>query len=230
MFVKDNRLATLLDAVNCKELHLFTKELNHEETEALVRAMTSRVEILHLAVHFEFHMDYETFSKYKGDGKCTEVHIIDCPDYHLSPLLDSVNCKELHLFTGSKDLCQDETEALVRAMTSRVEIVHLGLAGSQVETGQHKETVTLDFDTLKMYRGDGKCTEVHCNGVYIGWSEFVVDFDDDDHVDLITSSDGYIRGRKNKWLDDEDVETWAEQMNWDLKVENQDGDYLLSRK
>jgi len=208
--LEDNRLATLFDAVDCKELHLLTEILNQEETEALVRAMTTRVEILRLNLHMEWDMAYDTFSKYKGDGKCTELHINDCPDYHLSPLLDSVNFKELHLhpFTGSKNLSQGETEALVRAMTSRVEIVHLG--GS-------KDGVTLDFETLKMYKGDGKCREVHCNGVSIGWS-------------WLLGVDGDILGRKDKWLTDESAATWAEQMNWDLKVKIQNCEYLLSRK
>ena len=111
-------------------------------------------------------------------------------------------------------------------MTSRVEILHLG--GS-------KDGVTLDFETLKMYKGDGKCREVHCNGVLIGWSWFdnpydYCDFDDDDHKNLITAGDGDILGRKDKWLDDESAATWAEQMNWDLKVKIQTCEYLLSRK
>ena len=170
-------------------------------------------------------MDYDTFSKYKGDGKCTELHIYDNTDY-LSPLLDSVNCKELHLFTTSKDPSKGDTEALVRAMSSRVEILHLG--GSN-------DGVTLDFDTLKMYKGDGKCREVHCNSVCIGWSWFdgpheSWDFEEEERKKLITASDGYILGMKDKWLDDESAETLAKQMNWDLHVKIQNCQYLLSRK
>jgi len=226
----DNHLAALLDAVNCKELHLFTGSLNQEETEALVRAMTSRVEILHLALHTMFYMDYDAFGKYSGDGKCTELHIIHHPESHLSPLLDSVNIKELHLFAGSTDWNRDETEALVRAMSSRVEILHLG--GKDED---HKDTVTLDFDTLKMYKGDGKCREVHCNKVCIGWSKFDTlydywDFDEDDYENLITSSECYVYGMKNKWLDEEGAKNWAGQMNWDFRVKNQDCNYVLSRK
>ena len=174
----------------------------------------------------EWDLDYDTFGKYKGDRKCKELHIFDSPDYYLSPLLDSVNCKELHLFAGIKELDHDETEALVRAMTSRVEIVHLG--GS-------RETVTLRFDTLKMYKGDGKCSEVHCNRLCIGQSKFdgprdYWDFNEEDHENLIYSGDGFIFGMKDKWLDDESAKTWAEEMNWDLEVKIQNGEYLLSRK
>ena len=56
------------------------------------------------------------------------------------------------------------------------------------------------------------------------------DFDEDDYENLITSSECYVYGMKDKWMDEESAETWAGQMNWDLKVINQDGEYLLSRK
>ena len=233
-------LATLLDAVNCKELQLFAEKLNKEETEALVRAMTSRVEILHLYLQFMFDLDHDSFSKYNGDGKCKEVHIFNHSECHLLSLLDSVNCKELYLYTETKILREDETEALVRAMTSRVEILHLGRKDEE-----YKDTVTLDFDTLTKYKGDVKCREVHCNKLCIGWSDaddpfYRFDDDDDDQDDddadergqgsYITWDDGYVYGMQDKWMDNESAEAWAEQMNWDLKVINQDGEYILSRK
>merc|ERR1712137_4786 len=62
---------------------------------------------------------------------------------------DSLHCKELHL---AQRLNQEETEALVRAMTSRVEIVHLG---------NRDGVISLDINTLTKYKGDGKCREVH---------------------------------------------------------------------
>ena len=228
--LEDYNLETLLDAVNCKELHLNINILNQEETEALASAMTSRIETLHLSVDHMFHMDYDAFSKYKGDGKCTEVHIYNHPDNYLSPLLDSVNIKELHLFSGSTELNQDETEALVRALTSRVEILHLG--GKDED---NKNTVTLDFDTLKMYKGDGMCRSVHCNSVCIGWSKFdtlyeYCDFDEDDHENLISCSESYVYGMKDMWLNEEGAENWAGKMNWDLRVKNQDCEFVLSRK
>ena len=162
----------------------------------------------------KWDMAYDTFSKYKGDGKCTELHINDCPDYHLSPLLSSVNFKELHLFTGS--LNQEETEALVRAMTSRVEIVHLGERNS----GGWLH-VSLDFDTLTKYKGDGTCREVHCNYLRIGWS-------DDDVDDSFDSCESPEQVSKDKYIDATSAQTWAEKMNWDL--EQFSGGYLLSRK
>ena len=200
-------MAILLDNIQCKELYLVKQTLNQEETEALVRAMTSRVEILRLDFSNEWDMDYDTFSKYKGDGKCRELHIIDCPDS--VQILDSVNCKELHLFTQSNGLSKDETEALVRAMTSRVEIVHLG-GGVYTDTFGFENSVTLDIETLQKYKGDGKCREVHCNSVL--YRPTPGDFE-------------YF-----KWLDEESAETWAEQMNWDIEVKIQNGEFLLSRK
>ena len=229
--IKCHDLTTLLDGVHCKVLDLATEKLNHEETEALVRAMRSRVEKLILMTFEDWEMDYDTFSKYKGDGKCSEVHLIDCSDNNLSSLLDSVNCKELHLLSRSTDLNQAKTEALVRAMTSRVEIVHLG--GSK--DGVYKDSVCLDFETLKKYKGDGKCKEVHCNHVSMGWSSFdgpreYWDFSKDEHEDLITASDGYILGKKDKWLDDDSAKTWAEKIDWDIEVKIQNCEFLLSRK
>ena len=226
-------LETLLDSANCKVLYLFADELNQEETEALVRSMSSRIKMLHLSLHPFFRLDYDAFSKYTGDGTCTEVHIANHSDYHLSPLLDSVNCQELHLFTETKELSQKETEALVRAMTSRVEIVHLGRKG-----GHFKDTVTLDFDTLTKYKGDGKCREVHCNNLCIDWSNVddpyygpgCEDFDERGRGNLITTDEGYAYGLKDTWMDEESAKTWAEKMNWDIKVENQDGEFLLARK
>ena len=119
-----------------------------------------------------------------------------------------------------------QTKALVRAMTSRVEIVHL------------ESTVTLDFDTLTKYKGDGKCREVHCNNLCIGWSNVddpyygpdCDDYDEQGRGNLITSDEGYAYGLKDTWMDEDSARAWAEQMNWDIKVENQDGEYLLTRK
>ena len=116
----------------------------------------------------------------------------------------------------------------MRAMTSRVEIVRMGCHFEHL-----KDTATLDFGTLTKYKGNGKCREVHCNYVCIGW----IDADDDGHRyrdekgrGILLMDQGYVYGLKDKWMDDENAEDWAEQMNWDLKVINQDGEYLLSRK
>merc|ERR1719239_170291 len=120
-------------------------------------------------------------------------------------------------------------------MTSRVEIVHLG---GKDKDGEYRDSGTLYFDTLTKYKGDGKCREVHCNHVCIGWRDD--DDDDDDYSTsdyeyedpydrderrgriLIKSDEGhYVYGLKDKWVDDKSAETWADQMSWNLKVENQ---------
>ena len=230
---KKCNLAPFLDAITCKELHLEIEKMNQEETEALVRAMTTRVEILHLETFFWFQIDFDTFSKYEGDGKCREVHISwhSESSHLLSSLLDSVNCKELHLFVKSHCLRKEETEALVRAMTTRVEIVHLG-----GKDGVYKDTISLDFDMLTEYKGDGKCREVHCNYVCVGWREdaedmfgYDVDYDYNYGI-MIPTDEGNVQGVKDEWMDDGSAETWADQMNWDLKVENPDGEYVFTRK
>ena len=115
----------------------------------------------------------------------------------------------------------------MRAMTSRVEIVHLG--GMD---GVNKTTVTLDFDTLTEYKGDGICREVHCNHMCIGWhTDDDEDFEfEDDEEKLITDEDCLVVGGKDKWMDDESAATWAKQMNWDLQLKNEHCEYILSRK
>ena len=79
--------------------------------------------------------------------KVSITNVINCD---MTSLLDSVYCKDLRL---TQKLNQEETEALVRAMTSRVEIVYLGSS---------YWVTSLDVDTLTKYQGDGKCREVHC--------------------------------------------------------------------
>ena len=99
-------------------------------------------------------------------------------------------------------------------MTSRVEILQLGQTyGEDVWA---PKSVSIDFDTLTEYKGDGKCREVHCNHVCIGWS-------DDDSDD---SSDSFAN--KKKWIDATSAQTWAEKMNWDIQTFP--GGYLLSKK
>ena len=64
-------------------------------------------------------------------------------------------------------------------------------------------------------------------------------YTDDDYWDLDEENliyeensidEGYVIGMKDKWMDEESAKTWGEKMNWDLKVKNQVGGYLLSRK
>ena len=63
-------------------------------------------------------------------------------------ILDSVNCTELSI--SSQSLGSEETQALVRAMESRVEDVELG------------DGVTLEIRNLMEYSGQGKCRKVRC--------------------------------------------------------------------
>merc|ERR1740128_832825 len=73
----------------------------------------------------------------------TEVmNITNVINYDMTSLLDSVICKELRL---TQRLNKEETEALVRAMTSRVEILRLVSANS---AGSGNGVVSLDIDTL----------------------------------------------------------------------------------
>ena len=60
-------------------------------------------------------------------------------------LLDSVNCRVLYI--DGQNLRTDDTQALVRAMETRVKNVMLG----------HKREVTLDIEALTQYNGQGKC-------------------------------------------------------------------------
>ena len=111
------------------------------------------------------------------------VFITNVINYDMTSLLDSLQCKELHL---AQRLNQEDTEALVRAMTSRVEIVHLG----------NRDGITsLDLDTLTKYKGYGKCREVHCF-----W------------IDLLNSGG-------DQWIDYESIESWAEEMNWNIDTD-----------
>ena len=204
-------MKTLLDLVNCKELLIIVKTLGKEETEALVRAMTSRVETVYLYILDKFFsLDSDTFKKYQGGGKCREIHIAKSVEYDLTSLLDSVNCKELHLSTGFKKidrLNQRETEALVRAMTSRVEIVQLGSRDDEddVEKFEYEEyKVSLDFGALTKYKGDGKCREVHFNHTVCD-SSLEVDRDDGDGYPEYEMLIGY-----------NETVTWAEELNWDF--------------
>ena len=135
------------------------------------------------------------------------VHITNVTDYDMTSLLDSLHCKELHL---TQRLNQEETEALVRAMTSHVEILHLG---------SKKGMVSLDVDTLTKYKGDGKCREVRC--VWIKVTPDVEDEGDQVHggggatgdVDPFEDDDTYGHCRR-QWIDYMSTKRWAKEMNW----------------
>ena len=120
-----------------------------------------------------------------------DVQIINLANCDMSALLDCVNSRELLL---SQKLNQEETEALVRAMTSRVEVVHLG---DQYGCGD----VQFDVETITKYRGDGKCRAIRWKW---NWSP---------------SLKRWI-GR----MDLENTEWWAREMNWSIKIQKTDED------
>ena len=76
------------------------------------------------------------------------VKIQNVSGCHLIKILDSVKSKDLGIYRQS--LGSEETQALVRAMESRVEYVRL--------FGE----VTLDIRVLMEYSGQGKCREGRC--------------------------------------------------------------------
>ena len=82
----------------------------------------------------------------------------------VTSLLDSINCTELHL---TQKLNQDETDALVRAMATRVDDVSLGGPGV---------VMSLNVDTLTQYKGDGKCRAIHCIWNSQHWDEPAVEW------------------------------------------------------
>ena len=63
-------LMTILDSVNSQELEIYDQSLGREETEALVRALETRVEKVQLGY---MDLDIETLVKYNGRGKCMLV-------------------------------------------------------------------------------------------------------------------------------------------------------------
>ena len=65
-------LVTILESVKSKALSMGHQSLGSEETRALVRAMESRVEEVHLCS--ELTLDMRVLMEYNGQGKCTVVH------------------------------------------------------------------------------------------------------------------------------------------------------------
>ena len=154
------------------------------------------------------------------------ITIRDVTNYDVTTLIESVRCKEL-ILSGQK-LNQEETEALVRAMTTRVEILQLDMDAVGLD---YSVSLYLDFDTLTNYTGDGICRVVSFNHTCIKWSDDESDDTDDDWGDMIARRARWQT--KHKWLDATSAQAWAEKMNWD----QHDGygfmgygEYLLSRK
>ena len=60
-------LVSILDSANCEMLIINSQSLGREETQALVRAMESRMEQVKL---YDVELDMEALSKYSGHGRC----------------------------------------------------------------------------------------------------------------------------------------------------------------
>ena len=65
-------VVTLLDSIKSPAMVIYKQSLGREETEALVRALETRVEDVSL---YDTTLDIKAFTKYSGRGKCKEV---DC--------------------------------------------------------------------------------------------------------------------------------------------------------
>ena len=66
-------LVTLLDSVNSEGLVINRQSLGREETQALVQAMESRLEIVMLQTGVT--LDIETLAEYSGQGVCRKVDL-----------------------------------------------------------------------------------------------------------------------------------------------------------
>ena len=66
-------LVTILDSLQCQEIRLGCKKLAREETQALVRAMESRVE--KVLLYNVDELDMEALSEYSGQGRC---RVLEC--------------------------------------------------------------------------------------------------------------------------------------------------------
>jgi len=66
-------LVNILDSVNCECLSISYQSLDSEETQALVRAMESRVEELELEEGHWMTLEIRDLMDYSGQGKCRKV-------------------------------------------------------------------------------------------------------------------------------------------------------------
>ena len=66
-------LVSILTSLKCQHLGIWSQSLGREETQALVQAMESRVEIVRLWK--EVTLDIEAWAKYSGQGVCRMVEL-----------------------------------------------------------------------------------------------------------------------------------------------------------
>lgn len=84
-----------------------------------------------------------------------DVYVSNCD---LVPILDSLQCHMLSI--ARQSLSTEETQALVRAMETRVHTVVLG--SDHFFAGSSNGDVNLDIEVLTTYSGEGKCSAVSC--------------------------------------------------------------------
>ena len=69
-YVRSVDLVALLDSVKCEVMDISGQHLRTEETQALVRAMETRVKVTWLGNWKEVTLDIEALAQYNGQGKC----------------------------------------------------------------------------------------------------------------------------------------------------------------
>lgn len=72
MNIRGCDLVKIIDSVKCKKLCIFKQNLDKEATEAVVRAMDTRIELAHLerGKDIQWKLDMEALNKYNGKGRC----------------------------------------------------------------------------------------------------------------------------------------------------------------
>ena len=78
-------LVALLNSVQCKILIIKRQYLGKEETQALLKAMETRVEMVRL---FDVELDMEALPEYSGQGRCTVL------DYHTKEIATDIKYVE----------------------------------------------------------------------------------------------------------------------------------------
>ena len=78
MGVKGCDLVKMIDSVKCSELCISKQILDREATEAVVRAMDTRIEVAELEHRFggedtKWKLDTEALTKYNGKGSCKSI-------------------------------------------------------------------------------------------------------------------------------------------------------------
>ena len=143
------------DMLTCKAAQVMRQYLYHPSLPLLQSAATlaTRGYITQVA---SLHFDNLDTSLVPAEDMASLVKCVS--DYvaitrvhgDLTPVLSNVKCRELKIIDRS--LSTNDTQNLLAAMDTRVEVVELGAE------------VTLDMETLAQYDGKGECEEVWLSG------------------------------------------------------------------